>query len=40
VDVEAGVFPGEEDLDAFGWEEFQVHEELEDVGAEEFFQRF
>ena len=40
VDVEAGVFPGEENLDAFGREEFEVHEELEDVGAEEFFERF
>ena len=40
VDVEAGVFPGVEDLDAFGREEFEVHEELEDVGAEEFFERF
>ena len=28
VDVEAGVFPGEEHLDAFGREEFQVHKEL------------
>jgi hypothetical protein len=40
VDVEAGVFPGEEDLDAFGREEFQVGEELEEVGAEEFFEGF
>ena len=40
VDVEAGVFPGVENLDAFGREEFEVHEEFEDVGAEEFFERF
>ena len=39
VDVEAGVFPGEEDLHAFRREEFQVHQEFEDVGAEEFGER-
>ncbi len=40
VDVETGVFPGVENLDAFGREEFQVHEEFEDVGAEDFFEGF
>ena len=40
MDVEAGVFPGVEHLNAFGREEFQVDEEFEDVGAEEFFEGF
>jgi hypothetical protein len=38
VDVEAGVFPRVENLDALGREEFQVHEEFEHMGAEEFFE--
>ena len=33
VDVEAGVFPGVENLDAFRREEFQSDEEPHDVGA-------
>jgi len=40
VEVEAGVFPGEQHLDAFGREEFEDDEEFQHVGAEEFFQRF
>ena len=34
------MFPREEHLDAFGREEFQGDEQLEDIGAEEFFQGF
>ena len=40
VEVEAGVLPGVEHLNTFGWEEFPGDEELQAVGAEEFFERF
>ena len=40
VEVESGVFPGEQHLDAFGGKEFEGDEEFEEVGAEEFFERF
>ena len=40
VDVEAAVFPGVEDLHPFGREEFLLDQEVDDLGAEEFFQRF
>ena len=39
VDVEAAVFPGVEDLHPFGREEFLLDQEVDDLGAEEFFQR-
>jgi hypothetical protein len=32
------VFPGVEDLDAFGREEFLLDQEVDDLGAEELFQ--
>jgi hypothetical protein len=38
VDVEAAVFPGVEDLHPFGREEFLLDQEVDDLGAEEFFQ--
>jgi hypothetical protein len=40
VDVEAAVFPGVQDLDAFRRQEFLPDQEVDDLGAEEFFQRF
>ena len=38
MDVEAAVFPGVENLHPFGWEEFLLDQEVDDLGAEEFFQ--
>ncbi len=38
MDVEAAVFPGVEHLNAFGREEFLLDQEVDDLGAEEFFQ--
>ena len=38
VDVEAAVFPGVEDLHPFGRQEFFLDQEVDDLGAEEFFQ--
>jgi hypothetical protein len=40
MEVEAAVFPGVEDLDAFGREEFFFDQEMDDLGAEQFFQGF
>jgi len=39
VDVEAAVFPGVEDLDPFGRKESLLDQEVDDLAAEEFFQR-
>ena len=39
VDVEAAVFPGVEHLHPFGGQEFLLDQEVDDLGAEEFFQR-
>jgi len=39
MDVEAAVFPGVENLHPFGREELLLDQEVDDLGAEEFFQR-